>query len=437
MADRIRCEELVLSAWFYDQRFKAAWTPEPALFALPAHRAMAEIMAARGPRLDDGGLTLELRRLGKLVLFEGLGAGSELQGANAVAGIVHGTPGVLDPWQALGDLREQAGLATLRAGLLRASSELDGGESLEGVKAAVTAALRAAEGIGSTEPKSLRAALGDEIGRMLGPVRLPGCPTGSRPLDRATGGLRPGDCWAIGAPTGWGKSSYLCTLFRLAIWKGLRMLIVSGEDPIGLYSQRILTGLSGVSAWRAREARLLERERVQLSQVLSIVPNFPFFLDAIGRSAEAVAADIRSVITASDAPGDQWIVAVDYIQAFRSAGKQQDKRAEIIQCARLFTDAIKRSGAAGVMFSQVTRDASGKLKMREADDLIHAAEVGLYGEIEDAPKLDHDGLKQSVRARSFQVAKIKNGPSGFTVPLAWDDNSASFLIDEPELEAAE
>ena len=29
----------VLSAWFYDRQFKAAWRPEPALFALPCHRA--------------------------------------------------------------------------------------------------------------------------------------------------------------------------------------------------------------------------------------------------------------------------------------------------------------------------------------------------------------------------------------------------------------
>jgi ribosomal protein S11 len=399
---------------------------------------MAEIMAVRGPTLDDAALTMELRRLGKLGLFEGLGAGSELQGANAVAGIVHGTPGVLDPWQALSDLREQAGLGALRIGLLSALRELDGGESLGGVKAAVMGALGAAEGIGSAEARSLRPALGDEIGRILGPARPRGCPTGSVALDRATGGIRPKDVWCIGAPTSWGKSSYLCTLFRLALLAGLRMLIVSGEDPCDLYSQRILTGLTGVNAWRAREACLLGDERAEISQALTGLPDFPFFLDAIGRSAEGVAGDIRSVITASDVPGKKWIVAVDYIQAFRSAARQQDKRAEIIACARSFTNAIKGSGAAGVLFSQVTRDASGKLKMREADDLIHAAEVGLYGEIEDVTELDHDGRKQrSVRRRSFQVAKIKNGPSGFSAPLSWDDDSATFIENDTALEAAE
>src|SRR3954463_789567 len=91
----VKCSEKVLSAWFYDGKFKAGWRPEPALFLVPAHRAMCEVMAARGPSLTDGGLTLELRRLGRLVLFEGLGAGSDIQGANAVATILHSTPGVL------------------------------------------------------------------------------------------------------------------------------------------------------------------------------------------------------------------------------------------------------------------------------------------------------------------------------------------------------
>lgn len=423
----IKAAERVLSAWFYDVRFKSAWKPEPSLFLLPAHRAMAEIMAARGPTLEEGGLTLEMRRLGKLSLFAGLGTGSDVQGANEIAQIVHGTAGVLDPWAAVGELRALVATRALRAGLVAAVRGIDGGLSLPDARAAVAGALQAASAVGAAQAANLRPALGSEIKRILGPARAMGLSTGSTELDRATYGLSPGDVWVIGAPTSWGKSSYLCALFRLALAQGLRMLIVSGEDPIGLYSQRILTGLADVNATRARNAMLEPGERARLSNALSGVPDFPFFLDAIGRPAEAVAADIRSTLAASDVPGREWIVCVDYIQAFRAAQQQQDKRNDIITCSRLLTNAIKQSGAAGVQFSQVTRDASGKARMREAEDLINMAEVGLYGEIEEKPLLDHAGRGVGVsKVRSFLVSKVKNGAAGYTVPLPWDDNSACF-----------
>ena len=423
----IKAAEKVLSAWFYDARFKSAWKPEPSLFLLPAHAAMCEIMAARGPGLEEGGLTLEMRRLGKLALFEGLGAGSEVQGANEIAQIIHGTAGVLDPWAAVGELRALVATRALRAGLVAAVRGMEAGWGLSEARTAVAGALQAASAVAQAQATNLRPALGDEIKRILGPARPMGCSTGSLELDKATGGLCPGDVWVIGAPTSWGKSSYLCALFRLALAQGLRVLIVSGEDPIGLYSQRILTGLAAVNATRARNAILDPGERARLGNVLAGVPDFPFFLDAIGRPAEAVAADIRSTLAASDAPGRNWIVCVDYIQAFRSAQQQQDKRNDIITCSRLFTNAIKQAGAAGVQFSQVTRDASGKPRMREAEDLINMAEVGLYGEIEEKETIDHAGRSLGVsKARSFLVSKVKNGAAGFPVPLPWDDHTACF-----------
>lgn len=422
-----KAAEKVLSAWFYDSRFKAAWRPEPALFLLPCHAAMAEVMAARGATLEEGGLTLEMRRLGKLSLFEGLGGGSDAQGANAIAQIVHGTAGVLDPWAAVGELRALVATRALRAELVAAVRGIDGGCGLPEARAAVAGALQAASAVGAVQAANVRPALGDEIKRVLGPARPMGCSTGSIALDRASGGLCPRDVWVIGAPTSWGKSSYLCALFRLALAQGLRLLIVSGEDPIELYSQRILTGLAAVNATRMRNAMLEPGERSRLSNALTGVPDFPFFLDAIGRPAEAVAADIRSTLACSDVPGEQWIVCVDYIQAFRSSERQQDKRNDIITCSRLFTNAIKQSGAAGVQFSQITRDASGKPRMREAEDLINMSEVGLYGEIEESPVMDRDGRNVgSIKERSFLVSKVKNGAAGFTVPLPWDDNTACF-----------
>lgn len=426
----VSAAEKVLAAWFYDAKFRAGWKPEPALFHVRAHAAMAEIMAARGPELDDGALTIELRRLGKLELF-----GKD--GPHEVAQIIHGQVGVLDPWETLRELRELVALRALRHSLLDALRELDTDLDLAKAKTAVANALVATEAANPAKVLALRQALADEMRRMLSGARPRGCSTGSVALDKATGGLRPRDVWAIGAPTNWGKSSYLCSLFRSAVAQSLRMLIVSGEDPVELYAQRLITGWTSVNAWRAREGVLWGGERVEVSNVLTGVPDFPFFIDAVGRSAEAVAADIRSTLACDEVPGEQWIVAIDYIQAFKSQLKHQDRRNEIVHCARTFTDAIKRSGAAGVMFSQITM-VDGKPKMREAEDIMNASEVSLFGELEKVPTLDHDGKKSGTREeRRFYVSKIKNGPKGFHVPLSWDAHSAAFVENLEELDAAE
>lgn len=434
----IHASERVIAAWFYDQKFKAAWRPEPALFLIPSHQAMAEVMAARGPSLDDGALTLELRRLDKLSLFESLSNGTDHNGANAIAQILYGSVGVLDPWEALRELRELVALRALRMGLIEALRGIDAGDDLAKAKTNASAALVATESASPAAVAPLRQSIANEVHRMLKGPRERGCSTGSVALDKCTGGLHAGDVWVIGAPTNWGKSSYLCSLFRLAMAQGLRMLIVSGEDPIGLYAQRIITGITGVNAWRAREGALLQSERSEVSNVLTGLPDFPFFLDAVGRSADAVAADIRSTLATGDVPGTDWIVAIDYIQVFKSAVKHQDRRNEIVHCARTLTDAIKRSGAAGVMFSQITI-VDGKPKMREAEDIENAAEVALFGQKEKTASLDHDGKKAGMRdERSFLVRKVKNGPSGFTIPLSWDSNSASFFENtQPVDDAAE
>lgn len=425
----VSAAEKVLAAWFYDPKFKAAWKPEPALFMLASHQAMAEIMAARGPELDDGTLTLELRRLDKLKLFE--------DGAHGVAQTIHGPGGVLDPWETLRELRELVALRALRGALIDSLRGLDQDLDLAKAKTAVSNALVATESASPTKVLSLRQTLADEIKRMLSGSRPQGCGTGSVALDKATGGLRAGDVWAIGAPTNWGKSSYLCSLFRSAVAQGLRMLIVSGEDPAGLYAQRLLTGWTGVNAWRAREGVLWQGEQVEISNGLTGVPDFPFFIDAVGRSVEAVASDIRSTLACDETPGSKWVVAIDYIQAFKSQLKHQDRRNEIVHCARTFTDAIKRAGAAGVLFSQVTI-VDGKPKMREADDVMNAAEVALFGERDKTAKLDLNGQKEGLREeRRFLVSKIKNGPSGFTVPLSWNAHSAAFVENYEELDAAQ
>ena len=124
-------------------------------------------------------------------------------------------------------------------------------------------------------------------------------------------------------------------------------------------------------------------------------------------------------------------VALDYVQRMRLAARSQDKRNEINTIGYLLTDAIKESGAGGILFSQLTEDSStGKLRARESEDLHNSAEVVLFGKSERTAKLDSSGKKQGdVNTRKLWVDKVKEGPAKFEIDLDWDADAARFVSD--------
>lgn len=438
----------VISSWFYDPKFREAWQPEPDLFVLPAHRACAEVMAERGASLDDGALTLELKRRGKLKLF-----GDEALdgGAQAVGDLIHGTASTQTGWSALDKLREAVALRRLRQGLQDALREIESGLDLATARELVSKALTSAQtdtGVTIlTEQQVLKAAMDQAMSER----RKPGAMTGARSLDIATGGIRRGHVWVFGADTNWGKSSWLCMLADIALRQGRHPLIVTGEDPETLYGARLLARRTNVDAMRLRDAALDMYDRRAVTDVVNVASQKQILLDARGRSAEAIAADIRSACAIG-----VDLVLVDYIQAFRSQLQHQDKRTEVAHIGRIFTDAIKLGGAGGVMFSQITKDPTGKHptkdSIRETRDLSHAAEVVALGysvKKEKERKLDrygrpvpddnaHDATEEKEEERKFLfLDKNKDGPKGWKVELKWDDRTASFCEQGYAAEAAE
>src|SRR5690606_38068505 len=160
----------------------------------------------------------------------------------------------------------------------------------------------------------------------------------------------------------------------------------------------------------------------------------PMFLHAVGRPAEAIAADIRSIVKSEGIS----VVLVDYVQAMRAREKQQDRRLDVYYCGRLATDAIKSPGAAGILFSQLTEDPStGKLRARDCEDLHNAAEVLLFGRVDEEAKLNDNGQKVGkTLKRWIWVDKVKEGPAKFRVDLEWDAHSACFISDYDDPRAA-
>lgn len=408
----------VLSAWFDDAKFRAAWAPQPDLFVADWQRAIAAICAARGATLSRDDLIMQLERQGKLKLFE--------HGAEGVLSALM-APTELNPWGTVDSLRQVAGERLLIERLVAIRAELERGDGMPAAREALANALRDADFASGAKARTVRESLSVAYKHATERDRNPGCRTISKELDRATGGVMHGAVHLLAAPTSWGKSSFIVGTANRALRDKQRPLIVTFEDPERMFGSRLFLTRTNVHAMRLREARLLNEEHRKLADALADAEDIPWLLPALGRSAEAVASDIRSLVVAHGID----IVLVDYMQRIRLAARSQDRRNEINTICYLLTDAIKESGAGGILFSQLTEDErTGRLKARESEDLHNSAETVLFGKKKITQEVDTAGKKTGEKMeRELWVEKVKEGPVGFAVPLNWNPHSACFISD--------
>lgn len=269
--------------------------------------------------------------------------------------------------------------------------------------------------------------------RALSEKPVTGCTTGNYELDDVTGGIRPGHVWVVGADTSWGKSSFIVAVTDKNLELGKRVLIVSSEDPPSMYGDRLMARRAKVPAKALRDRRLNDEEQEQVRRVVRRAKPDPVYINAVAMPAEDVAAKVQAIIKAETID----LVAFDYLQEFVSKARHQDRRNEVRSVAKILRSAVKESGAAGIILSQITVDASkdhpDKHSIRESRDVSNAAEVILLGFEPKKAISDKDGNTKIFEGEeAIWVDKVKDGPKGFAVRMAWEGSTASFeRIDGP------
>jgi hypothetical protein len=405
IAQIAQLEERLLGTWTRRPSLRAAWTPEPAEFFTVRSQAVAgacrSVADLAGNDLGTP-LVMALASAGKLGLWE---TGSPV--------VAHDDES--DPIRALARWRELRSLQALQKGLHQALAAIGPSSDLSTARGRVHEALAAADAQAATVAYSDEALMSTAL-EAATVRRVAGYATGFGELDEVTGGLRPGHVWVLGAPTNWGKSSWLLALVdhcrRIC---GRRALFVTAEDAPELLGTRLLCRRAGLPGRAARDGRLTAQHLARASdEVVAARARGagPVMLDGRGRDVEHLAGDIRA---ATRAHGIE-IVVVDYLQCIGTARTTQDRRSEINHIARTLTDAIKTSGAAGVLASQLTGE-----DIRESRDVEHAAEVVLIGRREPDPP----------HALKLFIKKNKVGAKDAVIDLEWDNLNGSFRTDTP------
>ncbi|MDY7011197.1 MAG: replicative DNA helicase [Planctomycetota bacterium] len=148
-----------------------------------------------------------------------------------------------------------------------------------------------------------------------------GLRTGIASVDKATGGLRPGNYAVLAAVTSGGKTSLACSIAAAVCKKGMSVLFVSAEMTPAELMERFVAAESGVFLSRIRNGRLREGtdDWDRLTKADAIIAQWK--LRIIGRSMTVaeIAASARKFQNDLRRPVD--FIIVDYLQRIKGGGR--------------------------------------------------------------------------------------------------------------------
>lgn len=258
-----------------------------------------------------------------------------------------------------------------------------------------------------------------------------GCTLGHYELDAAIGMVRPEHVVGLGAGTSWGKSSAAIMATDENQQLGNNVLIIGTEDAEGMYARRMLQRRGRINAIRMRDNRCTPAELGKAASAVAAMRNDPFLLPAIGMKGEQLALAIRDLVPALNIK----LVIVDYIQRVRLQKRTQDRRNEVTLAAEMLADAIKLTGAGGVILSQLKRMPKGQRPtmedLKESGDLENMCEHVIVGWRQD----EVDDRGNEYEARYVSLEKNKDGPAGGELELPFDKATASFLTVKRPIDA--
>ncbi len=227
-------------------------------------------------------------------------------------------------------------------------------------------------------------------------------------IDALMCGLRKGHVTVLAAGTSWGKSTATVAIADENLMKGARVLVVSAEDSRDMYGRRFIARRMRLNAMALRDNALGAADIDRLGVAAVRTSDDPVFLDAIGKSGEWISKAIKHLVREEGFE----LVLVDYIQRIRAARANQDRRNEVTYVTGLISDAIKESGAAGLLASQLKRIEGREPTLedvKESGDVENMAEHVLLGYRVKAGRPHYEG-EPTPWERKIKLAKNKDGP---------------------------
>ena len=247
-------------------------------------------------------------------------------------------------------------------------------------------------------------------------------PFGIQPLDKITGGIKPGQYIVMAGLPGSGKSAMAMDIAVKATLKGKKTIVLTQEMTEEQYTQRMWAARAGVDMQRIIEGDAGDGDMESLMDGVNEIAQLPGeFISSIKSIEEAVA------ILEADLPD---LVIIDYMQLLPSAEKAENTTARVSHISRCIKNFAHDTKVPVIAISSLSRNKDGRAKtMPQQQDLRGSGEIEYdadmiillhtpEGTTDPYVSDDHNGVfnlcKQSNGAKVFTSVKVDKNKQGRT-----------------------
>jgi replicative DNA helicase len=253
---------------------------------------------------------------------------------------------------------------------------------------------------------------------------LVGMPTGLTSLDHATGGIRNGELWTIGALPGKGKTAL-----------GIQMLLANGSAKTPSYAfslemqgielgKRFLAARSPVPAMQVRNPQSIRPERwLELAETAAEISSWPIYID--DRSSIKISELCASARLYVRRYGVRLVV-VDYLRLVEAPGR--DAVDQVGYVANALRKLAKTEQIGVLLLSQLRKpERAGSNIKPNYLDLKDSNDIAAHSHVVLLPHLPlADDGRTIPEEQLLIVAKNRNGALG-SLPIYFDERRLQFF----------
>jgi hypothetical protein len=216
---------------------------------------------------------------------------------------------------------------------------------------------------------------------------------------------------------------------------------VTAEDDEEIYGSRLLARRSGARSKALRNGTMSKEENAAIDRAIQKSEEWPFFLNAIGKSVEWIARESIAIAKSENIK----LVAFDYVQEMTSERPSKNDVTDLTNRARLLRHSAKSAKLASLILSQTTESPTKKYidkeSVRGSKDLSKGADAVLCGITVSGEPIELTrevgGIETvyqriPVGSRALKLDKIKNAPVPFYQEVKFDPITASFVSEYDE-----
>ena len=236
---------------------------------------------------------------------------------------------------------------------------------------------------------------------------IPGISTGIDELDKASGGMRPGELWIVGGKTSAGKSVIMLQIAGEFIRAGRSVAVFTLEMMAGEIIGRLVSYLGRVRYGAIMQPRTaVKGDLGRIKAAVDVIAKSPLWIDAsAGQTSDSILTEAERI---RDGNGGLSLVVVDYLQLIRGGRARGESREEEI---------ARASGGLKQLAKHLGCPVLSATQLNEANQTRESRAIA-----QDADSL------LLIEDEGIRIAKLRNGERGGLLPLILDGAMQRFTL---------